>query len=189
MKKSGKVTVQSNFENLSLHSAAQEQDLPGDVYELLIEMYKAKVPRLQVLYKKYEEEMERARNRRQKSTFPTFDKWIPTGGLTVGDEELLKGPSKRVAVHLKMFIEDAKTNSLITYTAVDKETVTSRYSCSYVRLHSDLNPPRVGQIMMCFSHTFINQTHKLVLFKVFTTPQLDLQSSLWWIPLDSLVTK
>ena len=187
MKTSGKVTVKADLDHQLPNSNAQEQELSDDAYELLlIDMYRAKISRLQVLCGKYEEEIKKARNRRQKSTFPTFNKWIPTGGLSVGDEELLQGPSKLVIVHKKMFVEDTKTNRLITYASADKES-TSRYTCSYVRIQSEGNTPKVGQIKMCFSQTFFNQSYKLVLCSVFTTPQLDLQSSLWWVPLQSLV--
>ena len=65
------------------------------------------IPRFQELCTKYEEEARKARNRRQKSTFPTCSKWIPTKGLSVGHEELLQAPSK-LAIVYKMFVEDTK---------------------------------------------------------------------------------
>lgn len=188
MKTSGKVTMKADLEHQPPGSNAQEQDLSDEVHKLLFDMYKAKIPKLKVLCRKYEEEIKKARNRRQKSTFPTFTEWIPTGGVSVGDEELLQGPSKLVIVHKKIFVEDTKTNRLITYASADKES-TSRYTCSYVRMQGEGNSPKVGQITMCFSHTFFNQTYKLVVCSVFTTPQLDLQSGLWWVPLQSLVER
>ena len=42
-------------------------------------------------------------------------------------------------------------------------------------------PPRLGQIKLCFTHTFCGQTRKFVLFSVFAEPQLDDQSRMWWI--------
>ncbi len=184
MKTSGKVAIKMEYENPADDTCTiTDWDLPDDVYRLLLEVYQTKVPRFQELCKKYEEELKRARNRRQKSTFPAFNKWIPTGGLLIGDQELLQGPSKHATLHKKIIIEDESTNRLVAYTAADHESTSSRYCCSYARVLSDTNPPKLGQIRMCFSHTFIRQTHKFVVFNIFTTPQLDLQSGLWWVPL------
>ena len=116
--------------------AIAEGDLPDDVHRLLIEAYKTKVPRFQELCKIYEEDLKWASNKRRKSTFPTFNEWIPTG-LFVGDQELLQGPSKHATMHKKITIEDENTNHLVTFTAADHESTTSRYSCSYARVLSD----------------------------------------------------
>ena len=186
MKTSGKVTIKMDCESPADEMCTvTDGDLPDDVHRLLLEVYKTKIPRFEELQNKYEQELKRAKNRRQKSTFPAFNKWIPTGGLLTGDQELLQGPSKHVTLHKKIIIEEENTNRLVTYAAADHESTSSRY-CSYARLLSDTNPPRLGQIRMCFSHTFICQTRTFVVFNIFTTPQLDVQSGLWWLPLETL---
>ena len=87
MKISGKVTSCEN--SADDVCAITKEDLPNDVYSLLVSVYKTKIPRYQELSRIYEEELKRARNRRQKSTFPAFGDWVPTGGLLSGDHELL----------------------------------------------------------------------------------------------------
>jgi hypothetical protein len=186
MKTSGKVAIKMDCENpVDDTCTVTDGDLSDDMHGLLLELYKTKVPRLEELHNKYEQELKRAKNRRQKSTFPAFNKWIPTGGLLTGDQELLQGPSKHVTVQKKIVIEEENTNRFVTYAAADHDSTSSRY-CSYARVLSDTNPPRLGQIRMCFSHTFIGHTCTFVVFNVFTTPELDMQSGLWWVPLETL---
>ena len=69
MKTSGKVAVKMDCENpADVIAKGVAKELPDGVHKLLLEVYKSKVPRFQELCKRYEEEMKRARNRRQKSS-------------------------------------------------------------------------------------------------------------------------
>ena len=157
------------------------QDLPLNVHALLVEMYKSSIPRYSELSVKYEEELRKAANRRQKSTFPPFNTWIPVGGLQSGDLELLKGPDRHACVCKRLLLKDKNTGRLITYAADKDELNHPRFSCSYVQVLGYSEPPRLGQIKLCFTHTFYGQTHEFVLLNAFTQPQLDAQCGLWWI--------
>ena len=75
------------------------------------------IPRYSELFGKYEEELRKAANQRQKSTFPPYDKWIPMGGLQSGDLELLKGPENCACVCKKLLMKDDNTGRLIIYAA------------------------------------------------------------------------
>ena len=157
------------------------QDLPDDIHALLMETYKNSIPRYSELFVKYKEELRKAANQRRKSTFPTFDKWSPIGGLQSGDSELLKGPDRHACVCKKLLLKDKNTGRLIVYAADKDESHHPRFSCSYAQVLGYSEPPRLGQIKLCFTHTFYGQTRKFVLFNAFTEPQLDAQSKLWWI--------
>lgn len=157
------------------------QDLSGDVHALLVETYKNNIPRYGELFARYRQELRKAANQRRKSTFPPFDKWIPKGGLQSGDLELLKGPDTHACVYKKLLLKDKNTGRLIVYAADKDESHHPRFSCSYAQVLGYSEPPRLGQIKLCFTHTFYGQTHQFVLFNVFTEPQLDAQSRMWWI--------
>ena len=40
-------------------------------------------------------------------------------------------------------------------------------------------------VFLCFSHTFANNINNFLLVYPFSTPQQDLESKLWWVPLSS----
>ena len=157
------------------------QDLPDDIHALLVETYKKNIPRYGELCVKYKDELRKAANQRQKSSFPPFNKWIPAGELQSGDLELLKRPDKHACVHKKILLKDKNTGRLIVYAADKDESHHPRFSCSYAQVLGYADSPRLGQIKLCFTYTFLDQTREFVLFNVFTEPQLDVQSRMWWI--------
>ena len=163
------------------------QDLPVDAYELLVDVYRKSSQRYSDLFTQYEEELRKAANRRQKSCFPPFSEWIPRGGLQSGDLELLRGPDKHAVFHKKITLKDKNTGRLIVYAAAKDEIQHPKYSCSYAQMLGHTHPPRLGQIKLCFTHTFLDQTRKFVVFSIFKEPQLDEQSKMWWVREDQTI--
>lgn len=107
------------------------------------------IPRYRELVVKYEEELRKAANQRRKSTFPPFNKWIPTQGVR---RELLKGLDRHACVCKKLLVKDKNTCRMIVYAAEKDELHHVWFSNSYVQVLGYSKPPRLGQIKLLYTY-------------------------------------
>lgn len=165
------------------------QDLDGHVFSLLKDTYMTMIPRYKELCEEYESCLKRAANARTKSTLPSIENWIPSGGLQYGDSDLLHGPVRSCTVYKRIMIEDCNTHRFVTYTSSEGEHDIC-YSCSHVQIPSQNNDiPLFGRIKMCFTHTFAADTQTFALVYPFSTPQRDSDSDIWFVYGEEICSK
>lgn len=154
MKMSGKVVIP----NLPEPSNGTEKEVSGDIIQLIHDVYKITNPRYNQLREEYQ-----------------------------GEQRPLSIPNV-VCVHDRLTIEDENTGRLLTY--APSEDQEQRLSLrNYVQIFSSVpssstTSPVFGRIVMCFTHAFAGNTHKLALLDVYPNSQQDSDSSLWWVQVD-----
>ena len=180
MKNSGR--AKGNTEkNIVQH--AQSMQLDYDTFELLVNKYKEMFPDFATIHKEYDTYIKRQKkSRNRKLCLPDFDNWVPSFLQKHCEVKPFQYPVNAIIMHKQITVETAITFRLITYRSSDL----TKQGGSYVRILSrdvDDKLLKLGQIEICFTHTFDITATRFASLDVFENPQQDVESKLWWVPL------
>lgn len=176
MKLSGKLTASENADDCGF-----TEEVGDDVVQLLTSTYRKLFPRFNELIEDYN--FQERMGRKERKLLPPLCKWVPKE-FREGDLELLQGPRNVITVHKKIVVEHSHTGRMITYAPAKEH---SKCTQCYVQVFSTESPnrPVFGKIKQCFVHTFAKSTFRFVLLDMYSNIQQDLDTKLWFVPLDN----
>ena len=177
MIQSGRVQVCADDTDLDPISGTRgkESTLSASELDMLKSAYRQLIPRYGYLLTAYEKDLKRATVTRTKSQFPPIIEWshpsiIPT------DKVLLAGPEPTIFVHKQTLMKDSATGRSVSYTASETEVQSSRHKCSYVQTEL-----KFARIQRLFTHTFVGDTRKFAILKIFSRAHQDTDSGIHYI--------
>ena len=176
MIQSGRVQMCADDTDLDIISGAggKESTLSTSELDMLKSTYRQRIPRYGYLLTAYGKDLKRASVTRTKSQIPPIIEWSHPS-ITPADKALLAGPEPTIFVHKQVLIKDSATRRSVLYTA--SETVqSSQHKCSYVQ--SEL---KVARIQRLFTHTFVGDTRKFAILKIFSRVHQDTDSGIHYI--------
>lgn len=147
----------------------------GDL-EQLHDTYMELIPRYKYLCEAYDKAEQKAKNLRQKSSFPSRKEWMPPFPLSEGDKELLLGPGNSITAYKRLHREDSNTKRINQFVSSENESSTSRTACSYVQIISDVI--RVGRISRLMQHSFGGTLYDLAIIQEYHDKHVDTDSQL-----------
>ena len=183
MKNSGRVKSNTEKSTDSILQHAQSMQLDDDTFELLVNKYKEMFPDFANIYNEYSAYVKRQKNsRNNKLCVLDFDKWVPSFLQEHCNAKSFQYPVNVIRIHKQITVETDITFRLISYTSSNL----TKQGGSYVRIiGGDVDDKllKLGQIEMCFSHTFDTTATIFASIHIFKNPQQDVESNLWWVPL------
>ena len=152
-----------------------ESTLSTSELDMLKSTYRQLIPRYGYLLTAYEKDLKRASVTRTKSQIPPIIEWSHPS-ITPTDKALLAGPEPTIFVHKQVLIKDSTTGRGVSYTASETEVQSSRHKCSYVQ--SEL---KFDCIQRLFTHTFVGDTRKFAILKIFSQVHQDTDSGIHYV--------
>lgn len=174
-----------NEDSSNAQRTTQQQSLPDDQIEAMVERYVDIIPEFKQLLSIYNMEKETARRNRLLKSFPVFAEWKPRAGSSTEQpravvEGLIAEPTVLVYNEYTLDTKQHSRSSLYVSQEHPIKKASAVYYISSSTQASNSKNIQFGMIQRIYSHNFANKEFMWAAVKIYKKPQYDANNGLWY---------